>query len=276
MLRFLTTIKVITTKQRNKFKNNNREGGDKRGEKAPFPSGAHKQQEPVSLWQHLQTFLLLSQKYLMLMLQCDASAAVLSQRTFDLASSWLPERKNSLLTDCVWHLSWQEYSERRKEKRSERWEGKRKMEEWQRVIDVWNCTCERKKKVIRYSAFFFCNFLFFFFFTIRRTEGGFLLLSRCVERAQGRVLNDSQKTESFTLASAIQPGALVGEFFLCVFIEVCTERAQKLWQGAPEGACLHLQIIRWRDEAPSVLSIIPLNTPSRTLTRKPCPPHPKK
>lgn len=40
MLRFLTTIKVITTKQRNKFKNNNREGGDKRGEKAPFPSGA--------------------------------------------------------------------------------------------------------------------------------------------------------------------------------------------------------------------------------------------
>lgn len=47
-------------------------------------------------------------------------------------------------------------------------------------------------------------------------------------RAQGCVLNDSQKTESFTLASAIQPGALVGEFFLCVFIEVCTERAQKL------------------------------------------------
>lgn len=163
MLRFLTTIKVITTKQRNKFKNNNREGGDKRGEKAPFPSGAHKQQEPVSLWQHLQTFLLLSQKYLMLMLQCDASAAVLSQRTFDLASSWLPERKNSLLTDCVWHLSWQEYSERRKEKRSERWEGKRKMEEWQRVIDVWNCTCERKKKVIRHSGFFFfLQFSFFF------------------------------------------------------------------------------------------------------------------
>lgn len=49
-----------------------------------------------------------------------------------------------------------------------------------------------------------------------------------VQRAQGRVLNDSQKTESFTLASAIQPGALVGEFFLCVFIEVCIERAQKL------------------------------------------------
>lgn len=47
-------------------------------------------------------------------------------------------------------------------------------------------------------------------------------------KAQGRVLNDSQKTESFTLASAIQPGALVGEFFLCVFIEVCIERAQKL------------------------------------------------
>lgn len=93
MLRFLTTIKVITTKQRNKFKNNNGEGGDKRAEKAPFPSGAHKQQEPVSLWQHLQTFLLLSQKYLMLMLQCDASAAVLSQRTFVLASSWLPRRR---------------------------------------------------------------------------------------------------------------------------------------------------------------------------------------
>lgn len=153
MLRFLTTIKVITTKQRNKFKNNNGEGGDKRAEKAPFPSGAHKQQEPVSLWQHLQTFLLLSQKYLMLMLQCDASAAVLSQRTFVLASSWLPRRRRrkkrvrkktpALLTDCVWHLSWQEYSERRKEKRSERWEGKRKMEEWQRVIDVWNCMCEK-------------------------------------------------------------------------------------------------------------------------------------
>lgn len=37
-----------------------------------------------------------------------------------------------------------------------------------------------------------------------------------------------KKTEPFTLASAIQPGALVGEFFLCVFIEVCTECAQKL------------------------------------------------
>jgi len=49
MLRFLTTIKVITTKQRNKFRNNNREGGDKRAEKAPFPSGARKQREPVSL-----------------------------------------------------------------------------------------------------------------------------------------------------------------------------------------------------------------------------------
>lgn len=53
-------------------------------------------------------------------------------------------KKNpALLTDCVWHLSWQEYSERRKEKRNERWEGKRKMEEWQRVIDVWNCMCEK-------------------------------------------------------------------------------------------------------------------------------------
>ena len=49
MLRFLTTIKVITTKQRNKFKNKKWEGGDKRGEKAQYPSGAHKQQEPVSL-----------------------------------------------------------------------------------------------------------------------------------------------------------------------------------------------------------------------------------
>lgn len=65
MLRFLATIKVITTKQRNKFKNNNREGGDEgwwwwwvvvggsgvggEGEKARVPSGARKQQEPVSL-----------------------------------------------------------------------------------------------------------------------------------------------------------------------------------------------------------------------------------
>lgn len=31
MLRFLATIKVITTKQRNKFKNNNRAGGDEVG-----------------------------------------------------------------------------------------------------------------------------------------------------------------------------------------------------------------------------------------------------
>lgn len=151
MLRFLTTIKVITTKQRNKFKNNNREGRDKRAEMAPFPSGAHKQQEPVSLWQHLQTFLLLSQKYLMPMLQCDASAAVLSQRTFDLASSWLAKRKNTLLTDCVWHLSWQDYSERRKEKRSESWEGKRKMEEWHRVIDVWNSMYEKNN--LAFSGF---------------------------------------------------------------------------------------------------------------------------
>lgn len=94
------------------------------------------------------------------------------------------------------------------------------------------CEIVRVKEKKSNSAFrFFCFFfvaIFIFFFTFRRTEGGFLLLSRCVERAQGRVLNDSQKTESFTLASAIQPGALVGEFFLCVFIEVCTERAQKL------------------------------------------------
>lgn len=71
----------------------------------------------------------------------------------------------------------------------------------------------------------------FIFFVIRRTGwhggGGFPLIVT-LWRAQGCVLNDSQKTESFTLASAIQPGALVGEFFLCVFIEVCTERAQKL------------------------------------------------
>lgn len=69
-----------------------------------------------------------------------------------------------------------------------------------------------------------CNF---HLFMIRRTEGGFPVIVT-LWRAQGCVLNDSQKTESFTLASAIQPGALVGEFFLCVFIEVCTERAQKL------------------------------------------------
>lgn len=61
----------------------------------------------------------------------------------------------------------------------------------------------------------------------KEDRGGFPVIVT-LWRAQGCVLNDSQKTESFTLASAIQPGALVGEFFLCVFIEVCTERAQKL------------------------------------------------
>lgn len=113
MLRFLTAIKVITTKQRNKFKNNNREGGDKRAENVPFPSGAHKQQEPVSLWQHLQTFLLLSQKYLMLMFQCDASAAFLSLCTVNLASSWLLKRKKHYpnwlyLTFVMTRIQWEE------------------------------------------------------------------------------------------------------------------------------------------------------------------------
>lgn len=65
----------------------------------------------------------------------------------------------------------------------------------------------------------------------RRTERvvlGLLEIVVLCSKAQGRALNDSQKTESLTSASAIQPGALVGEFFLCVFIEVCIERAQKL------------------------------------------------
>lgn len=143
MLRFLTTMKVITTKQRNKFKNNNREGGDKRGEKPPSPSGARKQQEPVSLWQHLQTFLLLSQKYLMLMLRCDASAAVLSQHTFDLASSWLPKRKkkqppNGLcLTFVMTGILWEK---KRKEERRVGGE----VEIGGVVIDVWNSVCEKK------------------------------------------------------------------------------------------------------------------------------------
>lgn len=101
-LRFLSAVQVITMKQRNKFKNNNMEGGDNRAEKAPYPSGAHKQQEPVSLWQHLQTFLLLSQKYLMLMLQRDASAAVLSQRTFDLAKLLVTRRKKTKKTPPYW------------------------------------------------------------------------------------------------------------------------------------------------------------------------------
>lgn len=173
MLRFLTTIKVITTKQRNKFKNNNREGGDKRGEKAPFPSGAHKQQEPVSLWQHLQTFLLLSQKYLMLMLQCDASAAVLSQRTFDLASSWLPKRKNTLLTDCVWHLSWQKYSEREKKKRGGRGRGK-----WRSGRGWSMCEIVCLKKIIRHSL----GKSQFSFFHNKEDRGGFpVIVTLCKE-----------------------------------------------------------------------------------------------
>lgn len=78
------------------------------------------------------------------------------------------------------------------------------------------------KKIIRHSlGLLQSSFL-------SRTGGGGSCYCHFVWRAQGRVLNDSQKTESFTSASAIQPGALVGEFFLCVFIEVCTELAQKL------------------------------------------------
>lgn len=85
------------------------------------------------------------------------------------------------------------------------------------------CEIVRVKKIIRHSL----GLLQFSFFDDKEDRGGFpVIVTLC--RAQGRVLNDSQKTESFTLASAIQPGALVGEFFLCVFIEVCTERAQKL------------------------------------------------
>lgn len=268
MLRFLTTIKVITTKQRNKFKNNNREGGDKRGEKAPFPSGAHKQQEPVSLWQHLQTFLLLSQKYLMLMLQCDASAAVLSQRTVDLASSWLPKRKNILLTDCVWHLSWQEYSERRKEKWSERWEGKRKMEEWQRVIDVWNCMCEKNNSA--FSGFV----AIFFFFTIRRTEGGFLLLSRCVESSGSRTKWFTENGIFYIGVSNSARRPCGGILFVCFYWSLHWA-CPKALTGGPRGRLSSPPNHKMERRS----SLCALNyTPQHTLSHtgsQPCPPHPK-
>lgn len=182
MLRFLTTIKVITTKQRNKFKSNNREGGDKRAEKAPFPTGTRKQQEPVSLWQHLQTFLLLSQKYLMLMLQRDASAAASSQHTFNLASSRLPEKKEEKKT-TVFQLTVLDICHDRNTPR----EGKKRGVRAGRGRGKWRSgrrwsMCENVcvNKIIWHSLGLLPVEFFFFFmwhgvFAMR--GGGFLLLS---------------------------------------------------------------------------------------------------
>lgn len=183
MLRFLTTIKVITTKQRNKFKSNNREGGDKRAEKAPFPTGTRKQQEPVSLWQHLQTFLLLSQKYLMLMLQRDASAAASSQHTFNLASSRLPEKKEEKKT-TVFQLTVLDICHDRNTPR----EGKKRGVRAGRGRGKWRSgrrwsMCENVcvNKIIWHSLGLLPVEFFFFFLmwhgVFARRGGGFLLLS---------------------------------------------------------------------------------------------------
>lgn len=80
------------------------------------------------------------------------------------------------------------------------------------------------KKIILHSP----GLLQVSFFHDEEDRGGFPVIVTLCRELRVAVLNDSQKTESFTLASAIQPGALVGEFFLCVFIEVCIECAQKL------------------------------------------------
>lgn len=60
---------------------------------------------------------------------------------------------------------------------------------------------------------------------------------------------------------------LWGNSFCVILLKSALSVPKSSDRGAPEGACLHLQIIRWRDEAPSVLSIIPLNTPFRKDTR---------
>ena len=144
---------MITTKQRNKFKTTTGRVETKGVRRHYFPQ-VHT--NSWNLWACDNTFKHFC--YFHRGIWCWCSNVMLPQQSCPSThSTRLPKRKTgkgkkknkkkqkpktTLLTDCVWHLSWQEYSERRKEKRSQGWEG----ENGGVLIDVWNNMCEKNQQ----------------------------------------------------------------------------------------------------------------------------------
>lgn len=152
---------MITTKQRNKFKTTTGRVETKGVRRHYFPQ-VHT--NSWNLWACDNTFKHFC--YFHRGIWCWCSNVMLPQQSCPSThSTRLPKRKTgekekpetTLLADCVWHLSWQEYSERRKEKRSQGWEGREKMEECWSMCEIM---CEKKKNqqslvLLQFGVLFF-------------------------------------------------------------------------------------------------------------------------